>query len=91
MYISIGELVRALKTEEISQKSHTRLKRIRNANLVITGDLMFMAVDQQKANFSNLIDLYNNASIILTSNKAPKEWDELYWVIQHSPPSFCTE
>ncbi|WP_044747151.1 IS21-like element helper ATPase IstB [Bacillus alveayuensis] len=79
MFISMGELVHALKTEEISRKSHTRLKRIRNANLVIIDDLMFMAMDQQEANlFFHLInDLYNKASIILTSNKAPKEWGEL--------------
>ncbi len=40
---------------------------------------MFMAMDQQEANmFFHLInDLYNQSSIILTSNKAPKEWGEL--------------
>jgi len=79
MFISMGELVHILKTEEISRKSQTRLKRIRNANLVIIGDLMFMAMDQQEANLSfHLInDLYNKSSIILTFNKAPKEWGEL--------------
>ncbi len=40
---------------------------------------MFMAMDQKEANlFFHLInDLYNKSSIILTSNKAPKEWGEL--------------
>ena len=49
------------------------------ADLVIIDDLMFMAINQNEANlFFHLInDLYNNASIILTSNKAPKEWGEL--------------
>lgn len=75
MFISMGELVHTLKTDEISRKSHTRLTRIRNANLVIIDDLMFMAMDQHEANlFFHLInDLYNKSSIILTSNKAPKE------------------
>ena len=79
MFTSMGELVHALKTEEISRKSQTRMKRIRHANLVIIDDLMFMAMDQQEANqFFHLInDLYNQSSIILTSNKAPKEWGEL--------------
>lgn len=37
-----------------------------------------MAIDQNEANFFRLINnLYNHASIILTSNKAPKEWGEL--------------
>lgn len=79
IFSSMGELVHTLKTEEITRKSQTRMKRIRNADLVIIDDLMFMAMNQQEANlFFHLInDLYNNACIILTSNKAPKEWGEL--------------
>jgi len=75
----MGELIHTLKTEEISRKSQTRMKRIRSADLVIIDDLMFMAMNQQEANlFFHLInDLYNRSSIILTSNKSPKEWGEL--------------
>src|SRR5690625_4240183 len=79
IFITMGELIQTLKTEEITRKSQTRMKRIRNADLVIIDDLMFMAMNQHEANlFFHLInELYNNASIILTSNKAPKEWGEL--------------
>jgi len=79
IFSSMGELVHTLKTEEITRKSQTRMKRIRGADLVIIDDLMFMAMNQQEANlFFHLInDLYNNACIILTSNKAPKQWGEL--------------
>src|SRR5699024_8176402 len=41
IFSSMGELVHTLKTEEITRKSQTRLKRIRNADLVIIDDLMF--------------------------------------------------
>lgn len=79
MFVSMGDLVQLLKTEEISRKSQLKMKRIRDADLVIIDDLMFMAMNQQEANlFFHLInDLYNKACIILTSNKAPKEWGEL--------------
>src|SRR5690625_4686435 len=79
IFTSMGELIHTLKTEEITRKSQTRMKRIRNADLVIIDDLMFIAMNQNEANlFFHLInELYNNASIILTSNKAPKEWGEL--------------
>jgi DNA replication protein DnaC len=79
VFTSMGDLVQNLKTEEITRKSKARMKRIREADLVIIDDLMFMAMDQQEANmFFHLInDLYNQSSIILTSNKAPKEWGEL--------------
>lgn len=78
-FISMGELIHSLKTEEITRRSQVRLKRIREANLVIIDDLMFMAMDQKEANlFFHLInDLYNNASIVLTSNKGPSDWGEL--------------
>src|SRR5699024_7809276 len=79
IFTTMGEIVQTLKTEEITRKSQTRMKRIRNADLVIIDDLMFMAMDQSEANllFHLINDLYNTASIILTSNKAPKEWGEL--------------
>jgi len=79
IFVTMGELIHTLKTEEITRKSQTRMKRIRNADLVIIDDLMFMAMNQHETNlFFHLInELYNNASIVLTSNKAPKEWGEL--------------
>ena len=79
IFTTMGGLIQTLKTEEITRKSQTRMKRIRNADLLIIDDLMFMAMNQNEANlFFHLInDLYNTSSIILTSNKAPKEWGEL--------------
>lgn len=79
IFTTMGDLISVLKTEEITRKSKTRMKRIREADLVIIDDLMFMAMDKQEANmFFHLInDLYNQSSIILTSNKGPKEWGEL--------------
>jgi DNA replication protein DnaC len=79
IFTTMGDLIHVLKTEEISRKSKTRMKRIREADLVIIDDLMFMAMDKQEANmFFHLINnLYNKTSIILTSNKGPKEWGEL--------------
>src|SRR5699024_7346529 len=78
-FISMGELIHALKTEEITRKSQIRLKRLRDSNLIIIDDLMFMAMNQREANlFFHLInELYNQSSIILTSNKGPGEWGEL--------------
>lgn len=79
IFSTMGDLIHSLKTEEITRKSKARMKRIREADLVIIDDLMFMAMDKQEANmFFHLInDLYNQSSIILTSNKGPKEWGEL--------------
>jgi len=41
----MGTLIQLLKTEEITRRSKIKLKRIRDSNLVIIDDLMFMAMD----------------------------------------------
>lgn len=78
-FTTMGELVQLLKTEEYLNKAKVQLKRIRNADLVIIDDLMYMAMDQREANlFFHLINrLYERSSIILTSNKSPDEWGNL--------------
>lgn len=78
-FIPMGELVHILKTQEISRKSQIKLKRTIDSDLVIIDDLMYMAMDQREANqFFHLINqLYDDTSIILTSNKGPEEWGEL--------------
>ncbi|MBB5175139.1 IS21-like element helper ATPase IstB [Texcoconibacillus texcoconensis] len=79
MFIPMEELIRTLKAEEITRKAQIKMKRIREANLVIIDDLMFMAMDAREANlFFHLInELHDKASIILTSNKGPSDWGDL--------------
>lgn len=78
-FISMGELIPLLKTEDYLRKSQLQMKKIRDADLVIVDDLMYMAMDQNEANlFFHLVNhLYERSSIVLTSNKGPDEWGEL--------------
>jgi DNA replication protein DnaC len=78
-FSTMGELVHLLKTEEYIRKSQMEIKRIKDSDLVIIDDLMYMAMDQREANlFFHLVNhLYERSSIILTSNKGPEEWVEL--------------
>lgn len=78
-FSTMGELVHLLKTEDFLSKSKTRMKRIRESDLVIIDDLMYLAMDQREANlFFHLINgLYEQSSVILTSNKSPDQWGEL--------------
>ena len=79
IFSTMGELVHLLKTEEYIRKSQLRLKRLKEADLVIIDDLMYMAMDEREANlFFNFINhLYERSSIVLTSNKGPEQWGEL--------------
>ena len=78
-FVTMGELLQLLKTQEYTHKSQVQLKRIQSADLVIIDDLMYMAMDQREANlFFQLINhLYEKSSIILTSNKSPNQWSDL--------------
>ena len=78
-FVTMGELVQLLKTQEFVRKSQVQLKRLQTSDLVIIDDLMYMAMDQREANlFFQLINhLHERSSIILTSNKSPEQWGEL--------------
>lgn len=78
-FLPMGELIHILKTTEITRKSQVRKKRILKSDLVIIDDLMYMAMDRHEANlFFHLInELYDQSTLILTSNKGPKDWGEL--------------
>ena len=51
-FITMGDLVHTLKTMDITRKSQTRIKRIKEAQLVIIDDLMYAAMDPREANVS---------------------------------------
>lgn len=78
-FVTMGELIQLLKTQEFVNKSQVQMKRLQKSDLVIIDDLMYLAMDQREANlFFQLINhLYERSSIILTSNKSPEQWMEL--------------
>lgn len=68
-FITMGELIQLLKTEEYVNKSKIQLKRLRASDLVIIDDIMYMAMHQREATFFQLVhQLYEQSSLILTSN-----------------------
>ncbi|MDI6602458.1 MAG: IS21-like element helper ATPase IstB [Thermoanaerobacteraceae bacterium] len=79
IFTQMNDLVHLLKTAEILRTSKTKIKRIIDSDLLIIDDLMFMAMDRNEANlFFQLVNkLYDQTSIIITSNKGPEEWGEL--------------
>lgn len=78
-FVTMGELIQLLKTQEFAHKSQVQLKRLQASDLVIIDDLMYMAMDQREANlFFQLVNhLYERSSIVLTSNRSPDQWSEL--------------
>jgi len=78
LFIHMDQLIHALKTQEISPKSKNKLKRLYQVDLVIIDEVGFQPVNRNEANllFGVINQLYQQTSIILTSNKGLVEWGE---------------
>jgi DNA replication protein DnaC len=76
---TMDELIKVLKMKEITRTAATEYKRILNAHLLVIDDIMMFPVNQQDAVlFFNLInELHDKASLIITTNKSPKEWADI--------------
>lgn len=79
MFLTMRELMTILKTSEYTRRSQLALGGIKKSDLIIIVDLIYMTIDQREANqFFNLINhIYEQSSIILTSNNRPDQWGEL--------------
>lgn len=77
-FVTLDELIRHLKTETISVKSKRRIKNMLNSDLVVIDEVGFIPVTRQEANllFQFISGLYENTSVIVTSNKGFDEWPE---------------
>ena len=77
-FIHMEQLIHLFRTQEISSKSKQRLKKVTQANLVIIDEVGFQPITRHEANalFGLVNQLYQQTSIILTSNKGVAEWGE---------------
>lgn len=77
-FVTMENLIKLLKTEEISVKSRQHLKRMMASDLAIIDEIGFLPISRQEANmfFQVISSLYQKTSIIVTSNKGFEEWAE---------------
>jgi DNA replication protein DnaC len=75
----IINLIKLLKTVEIQRTSGFRINRILKSDLVIIDEIGYTPIGRKEANlFFNLVsELYEKASIIITSNKGFDTWAEM--------------
>jgi len=75
-FITLDDLMRLLKTSEISSQSKQRLRVIYKSNIVIIDEVGFLPVSKVEANllFTFVSALHEKTSIIITSNKGFSEW-----------------
>jgi len=78
-FTSMDNLVHTLKTREISRKSQISLNWVKKCDLLIIDEFGYLTVSRTEANFffALISELYENASIIITSNKGFEGWAEI--------------
>ncbi|RLD80631.1 MAG: ATP-binding protein [Bacteroidetes bacterium] len=76
---SMEDLIRILKLKDITRNAAVEYKRIIKAHLLVIDDIMMFPVTQQDAiAFFNLVnELHDKASIVITTNKSPKQWADV--------------
>jgi len=78
-FTTMDNLVHILKTQEISVKSQNRLRWFKKCELLIVDEFGYLPVSRAEANFffSLISELYEKASIVITSNKGFEGWAEI--------------
>jgi DNA replication protein DnaC len=76
---TMDALIHILKTQEVSRKSQARLGWIRKCDLLIIDEMGYLPVSRAESNrfFALISELYENASVVITSNKGFEGWAEL--------------
>lgn len=76
---TMEELIKVLKMKEITKSAATEYLRIIRSHLLVIDDIMMFPVTQQDSvAFFNLInELHDKTSLVITTNKSPKEWTDV--------------
>lgn len=78
-FASMDSLMHILKTQEISRSSGARLKWIKESDLLIIDEVGYLPIGKAEANmfFQLISQLYENTSVVITSNKGFDGWAEI--------------
>ena len=75
-FISLDELIKALKTADITTTSKRRIRYLYKSDLIIIDEVGFLPVTRMEANlfFTFVLAMHEKNSLIITSNKGFTEW-----------------
>lgn len=76
---SMEDVVHILKMKDITRKAAIEYKRIIKSHLLVIDDIMMFPITKNDAvSFFNLVnELHEKTSIIITTNKSPKQWTQV--------------
>jgi DNA replication protein DnaC len=75
-FITMDELLKVIKLKHITSSAMNTYKRLEKCHLLAIDDIMLFPIGKSEAvELFNLINLlHEKASLIITTNKSPKEW-----------------
>ncbi|MCO5387618.1 MAG: IS21-like element helper ATPase IstB [Desulfosporosinus sp.] len=75
-FLCLDELIKILKTAEITASSRRKLKYLYRANLIVIDEVGFLPVSKTESNlfFTFIAAMHEKTSLIITSNKGFSEW-----------------
>lgn len=75
---TIDSLIKTLRMKDMTKKAAAEYKRILSAHLLVIDDIMMLPMQKTDAValFNLINELHEKASLIITTNKAPKQWVE---------------
>ncbi len=76
---SMEELIKVLKMKDVTRSAAAQYRRILRAHILVIDDIMmFPCTNQDAVAFFNLInELHDKTSLVITTNKSPKEWADV--------------
>lgn len=77
-FMTMEDIITILKMKEITSTALGAYNRLLKAHLIAIDDIMLLPIKKQEAvTFFNMINhLHGQSSIIITTNKSPKQWAE---------------
>jgi DNA replication protein DnaC len=79
LFRTMQQLLDTLKLKEVTRSAKAEYQRFLKAQLLVIDDMMMFPVEKNDANrlFHLINHLHEQSSIIITTNKSPKEWAEV--------------
>lgn len=77
-FVTMEELINIIRLKEVTSSALGKYNRLLKSHLIAIDDIMMLPMKKHEAvTFFNLIDyLHEKSSVIITTNKSPKQWAE---------------